>query len=89
MQAIVNLLRRRKKHTIWCNLDDYIMLGRSWHKAFCQTLEFLRLLIKLVLEIHYWKSVLSPTQCLVWIGFELISVQGRIEVPRTKLKSVV
>ena len=88
MQAIVDRQRRRKM-TLWCYLDNLIILGRTWHETFYHTLKFVCLLRKLGLEINYPKSVLSPTQRLVWIGFELNFVLGLIQVPEDKLKSVV
>ena len=75
MPAIVNWLRRREK-THWCYLGDFIMLGRSWQETFYHTLELVRLLLKLGLEMNYPKFVLKPAQRLVWISFELNFVLG-------------
>ena len=88
MQAIVNRLRR-KKMNLWCYLGDFIIMGRTWHKTFHHTLELVRLLLKVGLEINHRKSVLSPTQRLVCMGFKLNFVLGLIQIPRDKLKSVV
>ena len=43
--------------TLWCYLDDLIMLGGSWTETFYHTLELLRLLLKVGLEINYRKWV--------------------------------
>ena len=88
MQAIINRLCPRKM-TVWCYLDDFIMLGRSWYEAYSHTQEWVQLLRKLGMEVNYPKSVLSPTQTLVWIGFKLNFIRGILQVPREKLKPVL
>ena len=76
MQTSVSRLRCQKM-TLWCYLEDFTMLGRSWHEIFFHTLELVSLLLKLGLEIHYPKLVLTPTPSFVWIGLKLNFLLGQ------------
>ena len=80
---------RRRGIMPWCYLDDWIVLGRCRAEALRNTRVLVDLLLSLGLEINYPKSLLVPTQQIIWIGFELDFRRGMIRVPQDKMQSIL
>ena len=57
--------------TLWCYIDNRIVLGLSRAEALKYTSMLVDLLLSLAPGINYPKSELTLGQHLIWIGFEL------------------
>ena len=73
----------------WVYLDDFLVLVNSGDEVDRFLSMLFCLLTSLGLEINHDKSELSPTQELIYLGFELDLRLGEVRVPSQKCKRVI
>jgi hypothetical protein len=73
----------------WVYLDDFLVLGKTEDEVDHFLSVLCCLLTDLGLEINKNKSVLEPTQKLIFLGFELDLKVGEVRVPNQKCKKVI
>ena len=85
MQPVVKLLRLEGIRLV-IYLDDILVLGRSADETRRNTKRVLELLQSLGWLINWDKSVLQPTQKLVYLGIEVDSAEMTFSLPEEKLR---
>ena len=87
MNAVVAHLRVQGI-LVWVYIDDFIVLGATREIVGHHTRKLLALLRRLGLSVNIKKSVLDPTQLILFLGFLVDLENGRISVPPSKLKAI-
>ena len=80
---------RKLDHTIAGYIDDMIEIEDSLEKSLKNAMECIQLFISLGFAIHLIKSVLKPTQRLLFIGFIINSVEMIVEITLEKSERVI
>lgn len=86
-KPVVALLRKLGIRLIMY-LDDMLILAKSRLEARQQLATVLRLLIALGFIINLKKSVMTPSQIIEFLGFQLDSVNMKISLPASKLHAL-
>jgi hypothetical protein len=73
---------------VWVYLDDILVVNANRKSLEKETALILEDLETLGLTVNHKKSVLVPTQEVMYLGFNLNFVKGCLEVPHQKLKTV-
>ena len=87
MQTFTKLWRS-KGILCFVYLDDILVLGPSPQKVASQTAFMLKTLESAGMTVNQKKSVLTPTQEIVHLGFSVNLKEGLLQVPHHKLRSV-
>ena len=72
-----------------CQIDDWIVLGRSRAGALKHTHTLVNLLVSSGRDVNCLKLELTPAQRLIWTFFEFDLRKGLITVPRDKMVSIL
>ena len=88
MQPII-IKMRALGALIWVYLDDFLTVRDTPEIVFEHTQRLVNLLVSLGLEINIPKSVLTPVQSLIFLGFQLNLGVGCIGVPRNKITQCI
>ena len=70
-------------------LDDLILFGRSKEEAIAARDAAILVLTSLGFTINRKKSILSPTQCLTYLGIEVNSREMTFALPEEKIKNLL
>ena len=69
-------------------VDDNILFGNSFEDCLHNTIETVSLLRKLGFTVHAEKSILTPTQEIIFLGFVLNSIKMTISVTLAKKEKI-
>ena len=88
LRTVVGFLRNRGMRCV-VYIDDLLLLHQDKEKLRGFSATVLVLLKSLGYLINYPKSVLEPTQNLVFLGFTINSVEKELSLPAEKLEKIV
>ena len=88
LKPVVGFLRSRGMHCV-VYINDLLLLHQDKKKLREFSATVLVLLESLGFLINYPKSVLGPTQNLVFLGFTMNSVEKELSLPAEKLEKIV
>ena len=80
--------RRKRGHTNVAYIDDSLLISNSYSECSVNISETVSLLDSLGFTIHPTKSVMQPTQIIIFLGFVLNSQNMTIRLTNKKAKEI-
>jgi hypothetical protein len=80
--------RRKRGHTNVAYIDDSLLISNSYSECSVNISETVSLLDSLGFTIHPTKSVMQPTQIIIFLGFVLNSQNMTIRLTHEKAKEI-
>ena len=86
-QSIKRMMRRRGFDCIVVYLDDFLVVAKTLEECSKIQAILIDLLRKLGFQIN-WKKVEGPATCLTFLGVEIDTVAGTLQLPERKLNEL-
>lgn len=86
-QAVRRMMARRGYHGIIVYLDDFLVIGSSYHDCEQKYDILLALLQDLGFSIS-WRKLVTPTQCLTFLGVQIDTKACTLTLPAAKLQEL-
>ena len=85
--SVVRMLRRRVSCSVFCYLDDFVIVSDSYDK--CR--QSMDCLIQLLKDLGFsinWDKVINPSQTITFLGICLNSIEMSMSIPPKKLEEI-
>lgn len=83
-QSVVRMVQRRVQCAVLCYLDDFLIISDS-AEACKQSMD---ILLSILLELGFninWDKLVTPTNCITFLGILLNSISMTMSIPEAKL----